>query len=77
MYVSLLHRARERTDDVFWVDHGEEATKYLKEFIGEHYAWSDEPVFQSLWRNYNECQFVEDDGTLLFCVVSPSVYTHA
>lgn len=46
--------------------HGEEATKYLKEFIGEHYAWSDEPIFQSLWRNYNECQFVEDEGDVLF-----------
>ncbi|THH16377.1 hypothetical protein EW146_g4264 [Bondarzewia mesenterica] len=42
--------------------HGAEATKYLKEFIGDHYMWSDEPIFQALWHNYNECQFVEDEG---------------
>ncbi|TFK53232.1 hypothetical protein OE88DRAFT_1626954 [Heliocybe sulcata] len=45
---------------------GEEATKYLKEFIGEHYAYSNKPVFSALWHNYNECQFVEDEGDVLF-----------
>lgn len=24
---------------------------------------SSEPVFQALWDTYNECQFVEDDGS--------------
>ncbi|KAH6892813.1 delta 12 fatty acid epoxygenase [Coprinopsis sp. MPI-PUGE-AT-0042] len=42
--------------------HGPEATKYLKAFIGDHYAYSDMPVFQALWRNYNECQFVDNEG---------------
>ncbi|KAH8102899.1 fatty acid desaturase-domain-containing protein [Cristinia sonorae] len=46
--------------------HGEEATQYLKAFIGEHYAWSDKPVFSALWETYNKCQFVEDDGEILF-----------
>lgn len=31
-------------------------------FIGEHYHYSEKPVFQALWDNYNECQFVEDTG---------------
>ncbi|KZS88462.1 linoleoyl phosphatidylcholine delta-12 acetylenase [Sistotremastrum niveocremeum HHB9708] len=46
--------------------HGPEATQYLKEFIGEHYAYSDAPVFKTLWNTYNFCQFVEDEGDVLF-----------
>ncbi|KAK7689099.1 hypothetical protein QCA50_007790 [Cerrena zonata] len=46
--------------------HAPEATQYLKEFIGDHYAYSDKPIFQALWDSYNRCQFVEDDGTVLF-----------
>lgn len=47
------------------IDHGPEATKYLKAFIGDHYVYSDKPVFRALWENYNSCQFVEDEGTVL------------
>ncbi|KAG7093068.1 hypothetical protein E1B28_009360 [Marasmius oreades] len=46
--------------------HGEEATIHLKAFIGKHYAYSDKPVFRALWDSYNECQFVEDEGSILF-----------
>jgi hypothetical protein len=46
-------------------DHGEEATAYLKAFIGDHYRHSNAPVFSKLWENYNFCQFVEDDGTYI------------
>lgn len=46
--------------------HGPEATKYLKEFIGDHYRYSDKPVFKALWDTYNNCQFVEDEGDILF-----------
>ncbi|KAF9260845.1 delta 12 fatty acid epoxygenase [Marasmius fiardii PR-910] len=42
--------------------HGEEATWYLKAFIGDHYSYSEKPVFKALWDNYNDCQFVEDEG---------------
>ncbi|CCM04524.1 uncharacterized protein FIBRA_06705 [Fibroporia radiculosa] len=45
---------------------GPEATKYLKEFIGEHYRLSNKPVFKALWDTYNECQFVEDEGDIVF-----------
>lgn len=47
------------------LDHGKEATQYLKSFLGEHYHHSEVPVFQALWQNYNACQFVEDEGTSL------------
>ncbi|THU84748.1 linoleoyl phosphatidylcholine delta-12 acetylenase [Dendrothele bispora CBS 962.96] len=46
--------------------HGEEATQHLKAFIGDHYVSSDEPVFKALWDNYNNCQFVENEGDVLF-----------
>ncbi|CDO75394.1 hypothetical protein BN946_scf185012.g11 [Trametes cinnabarina] len=46
--------------------HGAEATKYLRAFIGEHYHYSDKPVFKALWESYNDCQFVEDTGNVLF-----------
>ncbi|KAF4576273.1 hypothetical protein EYR36_001129 [Pleurotus pulmonarius] len=45
---------------------GPEATAYLKDFIGEHYHYSDKPVFKALWESYNRCQFVEDEGDVLF-----------
>ncbi|KAL1685577.1 hypothetical protein GGG16DRAFT_129329 [Schizophyllum commune] len=46
--------------------HGEEATKYLQAFIREHYAYSEKPIFEALWESYNQCQFVEDEGPVLF-----------
>ncbi|KAJ7291919.1 fatty acid desaturase-domain-containing protein [Mycena rebaudengoi] len=46
--------------------HGEEATVSLKAFLGDYYVFSDKPVFQALWDSYNNCQFVEDDGQILF-----------
>jgi hypothetical protein len=46
--------------------HAPAATQHLKAFLGPHYRWSDEPVFQALWRSYNQCQFVEDEGDVLF-----------
>ncbi|TFK46679.1 hypothetical protein OE88DRAFT_1687479 [Heliocybe sulcata] len=45
---------------------GEEATQYLRAKIGEHYAYSDKHVFKALWDTYNDCQFVEDEGEVLF-----------
>lgn len=46
--------------------YGEEATEYLKQFIGEHYAYDGRSPFVVLWEIYNECQFVEDEGDVVF-----------
>ncbi|KAF9456330.1 hypothetical protein BDZ94DRAFT_1285801 [Collybia nuda] len=46
--------------------HGEEATKYLKEIIGDNYHQSNAPVFSTLWNNYHACRFVENGGDVLF-----------
>ncbi|KAF8513735.1 linoleoyl phosphatidylcholine delta-12 acetylenase [Hysterangium stoloniferum] len=46
--------------------HGAEATGYLRALIGEHYTYSNAPLFKTLWENYNSCQFVEDQGDIVF-----------
>lgn len=46
--------------------HGAEATQHLAAFLGDHYMRSSEPVFKALWDTYNECQFVENEGDILF-----------
>jgi omega-6 fatty acid desaturase (delta-12 desaturase) len=46
--------------------HGEAGTQHLKAFIGEYYAESDQNCFGALWQAYNNCQFVEDDGEIVF-----------
>ncbi|PPR00398.1 hypothetical protein CVT24_004476 [Panaeolus cyanescens] len=45
---------------------GPEATQHLKAFIGDHYAYSEAPVFKALWDAYNWCQFVDNEGDVLF-----------
>lgn len=45
---------------------GEEGTQYLKAFIGEHYNYDDRNPFMALWESYNDCQFVEDEGEVVF-----------
>lgn len=46
--------------------HTPDATRHLKAFLGEHYVSDETPAFKALWRNYNFCQFVEDEGDVLF-----------
>ncbi|OJT09762.1 Delta(12) fatty acid desaturase [Trametes pubescens] len=46
--------------------HGEEATKYLREAIGPYYMSTSKPAFQALWDNYNFCQFVDDEGDVVY-----------
>ncbi|EKM52308.1 uncharacterized protein PHACADRAFT_260620 [Phanerochaete carnosa HHB-10118-sp] len=45
---------------------GEEATRYLRNAIGEYYQRSEKPAFQALWDNYNFCQFVDNEGDMVF-----------
>jgi len=47
------------------------ATKYLEAFLGEYYVYDDTPAFKALWRSYNFCQFVEDDGRFLATTEHP------
>ncbi|QRV89512.1 Fatty acid desaturase [Ceratobasidium sp. AG-Ba] len=45
---------------------GAEATEHLASFLGNHYMRSSQPVFKELWDTYNECQFVDDEGDVVF-----------
>ncbi|KAJ7055576.1 fatty acid desaturase-domain-containing protein [Mycena amicta] len=46
--------------------HAREATEALKAYLGPYYNFSDQPAFAALWENYNRCQFVDDEGDVLF-----------
>ncbi|KAG6834654.1 hypothetical protein H0H93_008255, partial [Arthromyces matolae] len=46
--------------------HISDATPYLKAFIGEHYNFSAKNGFKALWETYNNCQFVENEGDVIF-----------
>ncbi|PPQ65433.1 hypothetical protein CVT26_000085 [Gymnopilus dilepis] len=46
--------------------HTEEATQYIKEALGEHYLSHEEYWIPNLWRSFMDCQFVEDEGDILF-----------
>lgn len=53
--------------------HGEEATRHLRRALGPYYLHTSKPIFQTLWDNYNFCQFVDDEGARVaqpFLVVS-------
>ncbi|EMD32299.1 hypothetical protein CERSUDRAFT_58880 [Gelatoporia subvermispora B] len=55
--------------------HAPEATAYLQAFIGIHYHRSSKPVFKALWDNYNDCQFVDNEGaTVISALFSSSFY---
>ncbi|KAJ6463813.1 fatty acid desaturase-domain-containing protein [Mycena vitilis] len=45
---------------------GEVATQHVKKLLGKDYHASNEPVLKTLWRNINSCQFVEDEGDVVF-----------
>ncbi|OJT07388.1 hypothetical protein TRAPUB_1758 [Trametes pubescens] len=45
---------------------GEAATAHLARALGPYYRRSDKPAFRALWDNYNFCQFVDDDGDMVF-----------
>lgn len=44
--------------------HAIEATKKLKEVMGEWYLYSDEGVLSSVYNCWSDCRFVEDEGGL-------------
>lgn len=46
--------------------HAHEATEALKPILGRFYLKDTTPIPQALWRSYNCCKYVEDDGTVVF-----------
>ena len=46
--------------------HAEEATEKIKQVLGKYYLRDETPSLHALWRSYSYCQFVEDEGNLVF-----------
>lgn len=46
--------------------HAQEATKHIRRVLGPYYLKDDTPIARSLWRSYSTCQFVEDNGDIVF-----------
>ncbi|DAZ92563.1 TPA: hypothetical protein N0F65_012793 [Lagenidium giganteum] len=46
--------------------HAQEATEVLKPLLGRFYLKDTTPVPLALWRSYNYCKYVEDDGKIVF-----------
>lgn len=46
--------------------HAWDATKAIKEKLGEYYCQSDENCWKSLYKSYTQCRFVEDEGDVVF-----------
>lgn len=46
--------------------HATEATAAIKKVCGKYYLKDDTPILKALWRSYSTCQFVEDDGDIVF-----------
>ncbi|KAF8884402.1 fatty acid desaturase-domain-containing protein [Gymnopilus junonius] len=45
---------------------GPEITKALKNVLKDHYNFDSTPSFYALYRSFNECRFVEDEGDIVF-----------
>ncbi|ABN66656.1 oleate delta-12 desaturase [Scheffersomyces stipitis CBS 6054] len=46
---------------------GREATIAIKKVMGEHYQYSDENMWKSLWKSARACQFVDgDNGVMMY-----------
>jgi len=46
--------------------HAGEATEALKKVLGPHYLYTDEHWLVSLWKCFNHCRFVDDEGEVVF-----------
>lgn len=46
--------------------HAQEATHYIKKVLGKHYHSDMTPIPLALWKVWHECQFVEDEGDVVF-----------
>ena len=46
--------------------HAEEATVHIKRVLGAYYMHDSTSSLAALWRAYSCCQFVEDEGDIVF-----------
>lgn len=46
--------------------HAQEATEALRKVLGPYYLKDDTPIWPALWKAWNRCRFVEDNGDVVF-----------
>jgi len=46
--------------------HAQEATLHIKRVLGEYYMQDNTPIARALWRSWKDCQYVEDEGEVVF-----------
>jgi len=46
--------------------HAEEATIHLKKILGDYYLTDKTPIMKALWKAWNSCHYVEDEGDILY-----------
>ncbi|KAI8914335.1 fatty acid desaturase-domain-containing protein [Gorgonomyces haynaldii] len=46
--------------------HAEEATRAIKKVLGPHYRFDPNPWYKAVWVSRKKCQFVEDEGEVLW-----------
>jgi omega-6 fatty acid desaturase (delta-12 desaturase) len=46
--------------------HAQEATEAMKKVLGPYYLKDETPIMRALYRSYSQCQFVEDNGDIVF-----------
>ncbi len=43
-----------------------QASEHIKKVLGKYYMKDDTPIGRALWRSWSACQFIEDDGDIVF-----------
>lgn len=46
--------------------HAQEATEVIRKVLGPYYLKDETPIARALWRSYNCCQMIEDEGNIVF-----------
>jgi omega-6 fatty acid desaturase / acyl-lipid omega-6 desaturase (Delta-12 desaturase) len=46
--------------------HAQEATECIRKVLGPYYMKDETPLIRALYRSYSACQFIEDDGDIVF-----------
>jgi omega-6 fatty acid desaturase (delta-12 desaturase) len=46
--------------------HAQEATEKIREVLGPYYLKDETPIARALWRSFTNCQFIEDEGDVVF-----------
>lgn len=46
--------------------HAEEATLHLRKVLGKYYMQDKTPIIKAFWKTWNECHYVDDEGSIVY-----------